>query len=88
LTNLWLGSSWSSGGFSIQAAGASWNLALGKLLQEQTALGHALHFGSRHVIQLVMPAKELCGGVLVNSSVLFVVDDDWQVGAVSCIKVK
>jgi len=88
LTNLWLGSPWSSGGFSIQAAGASWKLALGQLLWEQTVLGHALHFGSQHMIQLVMPAKELCGGVLVNSIVLFVFNDYWQVGAVSCIKVK
>jgi hypothetical protein len=70
LTNLSLGSPWSSGGFSIQAACASWNLALSQLLWEQTALDHALHFGSRHVIQLVMPAKELCGSI--RRCVLFI----------------
>jgi hypothetical protein len=89
LTCLWLGSPWSSGGFPIQAAGASWDLALGQLLWEQSALGHALHFGCRHMIQLVMPAKELCTWILWgNSSVFFVFNDDWQVGAVVCIKIK
>jgi hypothetical protein len=87
LTCPWHGSPWSSGGFSIQATGASWNLALGQLLWEQSALCHALHFGCRHMIQLVMPPKELCTWILLrNSSVFFIFNDDWQVDAVGCIQ--
>ncbi len=88
ISKSWLGAPGSPCGSSIQATGASWNLAFCQLLGEQALSCHGLHLGCRHVIQLVMPTKKFCSWVVPDRCVFFVLNDGRGVGAFSSVEIK